>query len=311
MIPRIAFVKPLEANYLYESNSKDISLTEIFLVFFKRKLFIFIFTSIFSGLIFLYSTTLNDIYISSAVLVESQDRESSADMGGLGALIDFSSSSKLKTEDISRETLRSKDFFRYFVNKRDILPVLLASESYIKDTKSISFNNDVFFENKWVQGEPNLNDLQIWQLFNSHVTFSATNKRNFITMSVKHISPYEAKQWLDWIIIDLNNYVSSKKKNNAENFILFLQNRLKLETVPEIKDQIAVMIKKQLNIVMLSQNQDDFLLQIIDSPNLPIKKSYPSRLIILIVSLVSTFIFSLLIVLLQYYFKDPKQEIST
>jgi LPS O-antigen subunit length determinant protein (WzzB/FepE family) len=299
-------------HYSYEENkSTDISLTEIFLVFFKRKLFIFIFTSIFSGLIFLYSTTLNDIYISSAVLVESQDRESSADMGGLGALIDFSSSSKLKTEDISRETLRSKDFFRYFVNKRDILPVLLASESYIKDTKSISFNNEVFFENKWVQGEPNLNDLEIWQLFNSHVTFSATNKRNFITMSVKHISPYEAKQWLDWIIVDLNNYVSSKKKNNAENFILFLQNRLKLETVPEIKDQIAVMIKKQLNIVMLSQNQDDFLLQIIDSPNLPIKKSYPSRLIILIVSLVATFIFSLLIVLLQHYFKDPKQEIST
>lgn len=299
-------------HYSYEENkSTDISLTEIFLVFFKRKLFIFIFTSIVSGLIFAYSTTLNDIYISSAVLVESQDRESSADMGGLGALIDFSSSSKLKTEDISRETLRSKDFFRYFVNKRDILPVLLASESYIKDTKSISFNNEVFFENKWVQGEPNLNDLEIWQLFNSHVTFSATNKRNFITMSVKHISPYEAKQWLDWIIVDLNNYVSSKKKNNAENFILFLQNRLKLETVPEIKDQIAVMIKKQLNIVMLSQNQDDFLLQIIDSPNLPIKKSYPSRLIILIVSLVSTFIFSLLIVLLQHYFKDPKQEIST
>lgn len=299
-------------NYSYEeSNSKDISLTEIFLVFFKRKLFIFIFTSIFSGLIFLYSTTLNDVYISSAVLVESQDRESSADMGGFGALIDFSSSNKLKTEDISRETLRSKDFFRYFVNKRDILPVLLASESYIKDTKSISFNSEVFFENKWVQGEPNLNDLEIWQLFNSHITFSATNKRNFITMSVEHISPYEAKQWLDWIIIDLNNYISSKKKNNAENFILFLQNRLKLESVPEIKDQIAVMIKKQLNIVMLSQNQDDFLLQIIDSPNLPIKKSYPSRLIILIVSLVSTFIFSLLIVLLQHYFKDPKQKIST
>lgn len=290
---------------------EDISLNSILkLIIQGRKTMIYSVVSLmFLGLIYGFSQ--DDIYKSEILLAETEFQNVGGSSGmGMSSLLGLTGLEENKSLDLAKEIFKSRDFYRYFTTKREIFPYLLAAGSYDKKTKILSLDEDVYnFETKqWLINEPDLNDPELKALFSSHFVFSADSNPGFVVISAEHKSPQIAKSFVDWIVQDLNIFMSLKEREKSTMSKDFLENKLRTTKEVELREQISLMIAKELNTLMLSERADQFAFNIVDNSFLPSVKSYPSRLIILIISTFVGFILGLCILLTNHYFSNDKRN---
>ena len=290
---------------------EDISLNSIFeLIIQGRKTMIYSVVS-FMLLGLIYGFSQDDIYKSEILLAETDFQNISRSSGmGMSSLLGLTGLEESKSLDLAKEIFKSRDFYRYFTSKREIFPYLLAVGSYDKKTKTLNLAEDVYnFETKeWLISEPDLNDPNLKTLFSSHFVFSSDSNPGFVVISAEHKSPQIAKFFVDWIVQDLNIFMSLKEREKSTLSKDFLENKLRTTKEVELREQISLMMAKELNTLMLSERADQFAFDIVDNSYLPSVKSYPSRLIILIISTLIGFILGLFILLVGHYFKDDKKD---
>ena len=139
-------------------------------------------------------------------------------MGSIANLagISLPESSGDKTK-LGIEVMKSRQFFSKFGLNDDVLVPLMASDGWDMSSNELSIKEEIYDldKKKWMR-EVNPPRLSTPSLQEAHEVFmglfsvSQDPKSTFIKISIDHYSPYIAKEWLDKIIIQINNTIRNK-----------------------------------------------------------------------------------------------------
>ncbi len=301
-------------------NEKDVSedeidLNQLFDILWKRAFTIIFITALFAvGSIF-YSLQLTNYYKSEALLsvrdsVQSEGMLSQLS-GGMSSMLGVSlpGSGDTKAMEII-ELIQSRNFTKHLISFDNILPSIMAAESYNRSTKEIVFNKEVFdSETKNWTREPNEDGEVVPTYLEAHrafttglLTISQDKETGFIKIQIEHISPVFASEFLQLIIDETNNILRGKDLKEANEALEFLKSELSETSYLEIKDSINRLIESQLETQMLAKVNEDYSLSVIDPPYVPDQKSKPVRSVIVIVLTIIGGFLGVMTVLVRHFF---------
>ena len=102
----------------------------------------------------------------------------------------------------------------------------------------------------------------------------------YITISVKHRSPLIAKQWVDWLIEDINNTVMQQDVEEAGQAIQYLSEQMAATSLADLKGVFSRLIEDQTKTIMLANMSPEYLFRTIDPAVVPEYRSSPRRALI-------------------------------
>lgn len=300
----------------------EVDLKEIILLFWKKKLSIIFLTSIFAALSVLYALSLPNIYQSSSLLAPTDQQESLSsklssykNLAGLAG-VNLQGSGTTKTQE-AIERIKSFKFFSEQFLPMINLENLMALEKWIPEQNILIYNDELFdiANKKWIREvkyplQTTPSDQEAFLEYSNILNIALNDRTGFVTISIDHMSPIIAKQWLDIIIDNINNNMRELDKEKAKKSINFLNESSGATSVQSIKAAIAALLEEQMQTLMLASSDEDYIFKIIDSPIIPEIKSSPSRAIICIIGTIIGGFLSLIIFLTLSYYKKIKEFFS-
>jgi LPS O-antigen subunit length determinant protein (WzzB/FepE family) len=293
----------------------EIDIRELFKIIIQGKWIILSVTSIVSIIGVIYSLSLPNIYISKALLVPvnpsnsiSGSLRSYSNLAGLAG-INFPSSSDQGNSVKAIQKIGSLSFFENNILPNIFLPELMAFESWDYKLNSINFNKNIYNidNNSWVRNysypqQPIPSPQESYKVFkNNHLDVNQDAKSGFISISVKHQSPFIAKQWTELVVKEINGYYRKKDKEESEKAINYLNNQILMTDLSEIKQVLAQLMQEEIKKLSLIEANKYYVFDYIDPPAVMEKKSEPKRSLICILSAVLGGILSIFIVFAKHY----------
>lgn len=290
----------------------EIDLKELFSVLWKAKIIIIMITSFFALSSVLYALNLTNLYKSEAILSVAGESMNSSLGGGLGGLASLTginlSAGKDKKSVIAIETIQTRDFLRHLMTIENILPSIMAAESYDNQSKKINFNQELYniADEKWVR-EPTKNQeakpsyLEAHKTYLNMISVEQDNLNNLISISVEHLSPIFAKELLELIINEANELMRSKDLQDSSEAIMFLNNETSKATLITMREAISQLVQSQLETQMLSKVSKEYVFKVIEPPFIPEVKSKPNRARICVLGTLFGLMISIIFILVRHY----------
>ena len=119
----------------------------------------------------------------------------------------------------------------------------------------------------------------------------------FLTISIKHESPYIAKKWTELVVNQINDSFRAKDKLEAESAMKFLNSQMALTNYTEIKQVVAEILKQKMQQLALIE-ANNLCFSYLDQPAVKRKKQ-PSRTSICILGTILGFMLGVLFVLIR------------
>ena len=311
--------QPDSNNHL--SNFDDeIDLRELFYVLLEAKWIIVSLTAFISIIGVIYSLLLPNIYESKAVLVPV--KSSSSISGALGNLrglagiagISLPSAGGEADTAKAKQKIGSLSFFENNLLPNIYLPDLMALKSWNPETNTLSFDKDIYDTNSktWVrdysyprQQIPSAQES--FEVFKEeHLSLSEDKKSGFITLSIKHQSPFIAKQWVELIVNEVNSFYRQKDKIESEKAVSYLNQQVSLTSLSEIKEALAQLLQEETKKLTLIEANKYYVFDYIDPPAVMEKKSEPKRALICILFSLLGGMLSIVFVLIRHYAMKQK-----
>jgi LPS O-antigen subunit length determinant protein (WzzB/FepE family) len=295
------------------NTSETADLISMLRVLFEKRKPILIVTSLATTLAIIGTLLMPNIYTSEAVLlVREQDSNSiqgqNQTRSGLQAFAGLNF--KGGNEELSKRAnegiyiIRSRQFYKMLVDKYNYLPPLLASKSFNRLSNTINYHNSYDVDlNQWSDGaQPSYEDG--YNEYSQIVSVNRNVKTGFLTLKVNHLSPYFAQDLASNIIDEVNARMLASDTSDATKSLQYLSEISKMPNYSETKSAIAKLIERKLNVLMVSAINKDYVFKYIDPPSLPIIKTGPPRAIIVLISIMISFVSSCIYFLAAPYFKD-------
>lgn len=294
----------------------EIDIREIFSVLIQGKKIIIYITGLLSIIGIIYSLLLPNIYESKALL--SPVEEDSSLTGALGnysgiaaiAGISLPSGTKDSNSVKAIEMMGSLSFFENTVLPKIFLPDLMAIDYWDNETNTLFYDKNIFDDknNSWVRDFSFPNKLipsaqESFKIFKEkHLYVVEDIKTGFITLTIKHQSPFIAKKWVETVVEEINTFYRKKDKSDSEKTVVYLNEQMLKTNLSEVKKVTAELLQREIQKLALIEVNEDYVFEYIYPPIAMEKKSEPSRAFI---SFIFTFFGSLLsifIVLIRHYF---------
>jgi uncharacterized protein involved in exopolysaccharide biosynthesis len=301
----------------------EIDLRELFSVLWDGKWSIIGLTSIAAVIAVVYALSLPNIYRSEALLAPA-----SSDGGGLGGLaaqygglaslagISLPGGSGGDKTDLGLEVMKSRAFIQQFIERRNILVPLMAAEAWDASSGELLINERIYNvgTNTWVRdvdppkkAEPSLQES--YSAFSGMLSVSQDKDSGFVTLAIKHVSPVVARQWVTWLVEDVNDVMRDDDVSEAENSIAYLKEQVEATSLADLQSMFFELIQKQTETIMLAKVRSEYLFKTIDPAIVPEQKADPKRAIICVIgTLLGTMIAVLGILISHYTFKLKKPE---
>ena len=296
--------------YINSTNTleDEIDIRKLFQIIWNGKMIIFSITTIFSLIAVSISLYLPNIYQSKALLSptgqQSSGMDSMAGIGGLANLagISFSPQSNPNSTRALKK-LRTLSFFEDNILPNIFLPDLAAVDSWD------SQNNKVLYSSNYDLSSNTFIDLPSTQ--KSYKSFMKkidvdVDIEGFVTISVKHHSPYVAKAWTELIVNQLNQFFRTQDKLEAQASIDFLNAQTAQTSYTEIKEIIAQLLQQNIQKLTLIEANEFYVFSYLDPPIVEEEKIEPTRSSISILGAVIGFMLSIFIVLVSNFFRHKK-----
>lgn len=303
----------------YKDFDDHIDLHELFTILLQAKWIITSITLVALIIGVIFSLSLPNIYESKAILAAKKSENIINSSQGLGAYaglagISIPSSGSGNNAVKAIQKINSLSFFENNFLPNIYLPDLMAVKSWdsktnalvydesIYNTKSDTWSGDYSYQKKQM---PSSQEGFI-KFKNEHLTISENKKNGFITLSVKHQSPFIARQWADLILTEINSFYRQKDKIESENSYNYLNEQLMMTNISDIKEVLAALIKKEVQKLTLVEANEFYVFEYIDPPAVMENKSEPRRFIICIFSAILGMILSILLAIGRHYFYSSK-----
>lgn len=306
-----------DTNYFFES---EVSAQDLFKVLWINRLPVLLIAVMFFATSVFYSLTLNNIYTAESVLApRASNVESSrlSQYSGIASIagIDLGSQSGIAKKDLALELLRSKALLNRLINKYNILPDLMAAESWrisnntvIYNNKSYDLENDTWVRNVSIpyQSIPSLQEA--FEEFTNVITISEDPKSGIIIIKISHLSPFVAHQWLNWILQEVNIFVAEKTIDENQSSIEYLNEQVKVTPYAELRTMMFELIKQHTQNIMQAKVNPEYAFTIIDPPLIPERKSSPNRAFICILGFMLGIIIAVFVILIRFIFFNAKDK---
>lgn len=293
----------------------EIDLRELFHVLLAGKWIIVSVTSFISILAVIYSLTLPNIYESKALLVPVKSPGSiSGALGGYSSLaglagINLPPSSDESNSQRAIKKIKSLSFFENKILPYMYLPELMAVKTWNPKTNTLVFDENIYDVKKssWVRNysypQQKIPSAQeSYQIFmGKHLSLNEDKNFGFITLTIKHQSPFVAKQWAELIVNEINNFYRLKDKLESEKAVSYLNQQILLTNLSEIKESLAQLLQEHTKKLTLIEANEFYVFDYIDPPAVMEKKSEPNRALICILGALLGGMLSVLFVSIRHY----------
>lgn len=309
-------------NNNYHANNLDdeIGLIEIFNVLWQEKWIIISLTAFVSIIALCISLLLPNIYESKAILTPadssgsiSRSLQSYVGLAGLAG-ISLPSGGDESNSAKAMQKLRSLSFFENNILPNIFLPDLMAHKAWDKSwdpsTNILNYNESIYNKKTktWIRdySYPYKQIPSAQESFEEFVTkyfnLSEDKKTGFITLTIKHKSPYIAKEWSELLVNQINLYYREKDKLESEKAVSFLNKQIAMTNLSEVKEAISQLLQEETKKLTLIEANQLYVFDYIDPPAIMEKKSEPNRAFIVIFSAILGGMLSVILVLTKHYF---------
>ena len=298
----------------------EIDLAELWRAIWAGKFTIIIISMIFAVASVFFALSKPDIYKASAILAPA----SSEGGGGLGAMagqlgglasmagISLGGGGVDKTA-LALEILKSRSFIETFIAKHDLLVPLMAAENWDVPTDTLILDTELYDQasNKWIREvkapkKPKPSSWEAYTEFSQLVTVAQDKATSMVNIDIEFYSPAIAKQWLNWLVEDINEYMREQDQVEAQASIDYLTNQLGNIKVATMETVFYQLIEEQTKNMMLTMVKKEYVLKTIDPAQVPDTKAKPKRALIVVLGTMLGGILSVLIVLIRYFSRKGK-----
>jgi uncharacterized protein involved in exopolysaccharide biosynthesis len=305
---------------MQEEEYNEIDLQELFNTLLQGKWIIVSITAFISIIGVIYSLLLPNIYESKALLVPvSPSGEISSGVQSYSGLAGLAGISLLPGGDKGNskqaiQKINSLSFFEEKILTNINLPDLMAVKSYSLETNTLVYDQSIYKKdsNNWVrdysypqQQIPSAQE-SFKVFINQHLSLSEDNISGFITLSIKHQSPFVAKQWTELVVNEVNSFYRQKDKTESKKAVKYLNEQISMTGLSEIKQVLAQLLQEETKKLTLIEANQFYVFDYIDPPVVMEQKSEPKRAFICILSAILGAILSVLLVLIRHYFFNEK-----
>lgn len=285
-----------KSSYSVTYTEDEIDLRDFLKILWKGKLIILASSILILIFSIIYSLNLPNIYKSEALLspVDAQSNMSGVmkNYGSLANLAGISLPSQSgDTNSIEAiYKVKSISFFKDHILPNIYMPNLMAIKSVDVEENIIKYDESIYniTTKAWVknpkfsQTKANMPSIQeSFKVFiEKHLIVTKDNDTGYVTIAVKHQSPYVAQTWTNLIVMELNNFFRLKDKEEAQEAMRYLNEQISQTSYAEIKQVIAGLIQSRIQQLTLIEATDFYVYDYIDPPVIMEDSYEPARLLI-------------------------------
>ena len=300
----------------------EIDLKELFVVLWRGKRLISVVTGLAATISVVVALSLPNIYTASALLAPAESGGGGLSglmkqYGGLASLagVSLPGGGEGSQAQLGMHLMKSRAFIGDFVERRDILPELMAVESWDAGSGDIIFDAEVYdgTSKTWVRdveppklAKPSAQEAH--KAFAEVLGVSEDKQTGYVTVSIDHQSPVVAAQWVNWLIEDVNTAVKAQDVSEAENSIGYLKQQVANTSLADLQAMFFELIQSQTETVMLAEVRPEYVFKTIDPAVIPEEKSKPSRALICVLGTLLGGMLGVVIVLIRHYARSEPES---
>ena len=311
-----------QANIPMQNNIADdeIDLRELFTAIWQGKWLIISITALFAVASVVYAINQPNIYKSEVLLAPAEKEDSgglaglAGQFGGLASLAGVSlGSGAIDKTQMALEILKSRKFTSEFIEKHNTLPDLMAAESWNMQTNTVMYDNEIYDaqNNNWVRNvkapfKPKPSMQEAFKVFSKIISASTDKETGMVRISIEHVSPYVAQQWVQWLVEDINQTMKWLDVKEATESTEFLTNQIEQTNIADIRAVLYNLVEEQTKTIMFAKVRDEYVFKTIDAALVPEEKFKPKRVLICVLGVLLGGMLSVFIVLIRYFVTKDK-----
>ncbi|BCV40199.1 Wzz/FepE/Etk N-terminal domain-containing protein [Shewanella algae] len=295
----------------------EIDLRELFSVIWQSKWLITGITILFTIGSVIITLMMPNIYKSQALLAPAVEENGggglaalASQFGGLASIAGINLGGKGGTDKtlLAMEVAKSHQFISNFIKKHQILPDLMAVSKWDIVNNKIEYNPELYDANsqKWLRKvsfpfspEPSMQEA--YKEFRKIFAIDESKDTGMVKVSIEHQSPYIAKQWVDWLVADLNKEMKERDVFEATRSTDFLNKQISMTNVADIRAILYKLVEEQAKTIMFAEVRDEYVFKTIDPALIPEEKIKPKRALIVVFGTMLGLILSVLVMAIVHF----------
>jgi len=296
-------------------NDDEIDLAELCRAIWAGKFLIIAISFIFAVTSVAFALSKPDVYKASVLLSPAASEGAggmgalAGQFGGLASLAGISlGGGGIDKTALALEIIKSRAFLETFIVKHNLLVPLMASEKWNRVEDTLILDEEIYdvTNKKWVRevSYPKMPKPSTWEAYQrllELLSVSQDKTTSLVTINIEFYSPGISKQWLIWLVSDVNNFMREKDEKEAQASIDYLTNQLEQTEVSAMETVFYQLIEEQTKNMMLTKVSAEYVLKTIDPAQVPELKAGPKRALIVVLGTMLGGILSVLIVLIRYF----------
>lgn len=305
----------MSTNQVQRATEDEIDLRELFAAIWQGKWIIIATTFVFVVAAVFYALSLPNIYKSEALLApvtEESGLKIPGQLGGLAALagVNLGGAGGSDKTGLALEILKSREFIGRFIEQNDLFVPIMAAKGWSRPDNQLVIDKDTFdtTSQKWLrevkppfEAKPSIQET--FEEFKKLFAVNQDKASGMVKLSIEHYSPFLAKQWVDKLVVAINEEMRQRELAEAERSIAYLNNQIAQTNIADIRTMLFSLIEEQTKTVMLANVRDEYVFKTVDPAVVAEKKAKPARALMCILAVMLGGILSVLVVLARYFFR--------
>ena len=289
---------------------EEIDLVGLSKLIWESKRIIIATTTVFSIVAVIYSLSLPNIYESKALLSpvneEIGSNQTMGNVAGLANLAGINISNATNSNSLKAiKKANTISFFKDNILPNIFLPDLMAVKSWDAETNTIFYDSDNFDnESKSFIKTPSAQES--YKEFKDIFQLSQDYDTGFVTVSIKHQSPYISQEWTDLIVNQINEFFRINDKIEAQAAMDFLNTQMAQTSYNEIKLVIAQLLKNRMQQLTLIEANEFYIFSYLDPPMAMEETVEPNRASISILGAILGLMLGIIYVIMREFFSTKK-----
>ena len=297
-----------------EQYDDEIDLRELFSVLWAGKKLIVGITAIFALVAVFYALSIPNQYRATAIVSPAQDGGGGlsgalGQLGGLASLAGVSIGAGESSEaQVAQEIMRSRGFIEEFISENNLAVEVFAAKGWDMASNQLDIDSDLYDvgSSQWVRDIPKGKVLvpSCWELFKKFsemFSVSDDKKTGMVSISVEYFSPQLAKEWVDRLVIGINQHMQSRKLEKVNINIQYLEAQIEKTSIAEMREVFYTIIEEQIKSKMLAEASPEYAFVTVSPAMVHEEKSQPKRALICILGTLLGGMLSVLWVLVRHY----------
>jgi LPS O-antigen subunit length determinant protein (WzzB/FepE family) len=135
------------------------------------------------------------------------------------------------------------------------------------------------------------------------IAVNKAKETGMVTISVEHLSPEVAQQWVAWLIQDINKVMKERDVAEANRSSEFLNKQIALTNVADIRTILYKLVEEQAKTIMFAEVRDEYVFKTIDPALVPEEKTKPKRAFICVLGTLLGSMLGMMLVLVRNFMR--------